>query len=129
MSFAVTQRTTTGKKTSSLFVQTIPKFLSPFLQVFITYTPAVNRFFYVSGMDGEVWGRVVGLSFFIFFLIEAEKLLGLKYGVPLLRDRAGLKGLTRWVKVYVPSSEDDNSTRATRAKTPEHSAAPKVAPL
>jgi len=51
-------------------------FIVAALQVFLTYTPGVNRvIFQMRGMDGTQWGITILFMFVVFTVMEAEKAL------------------------------------------------------
>jgi Ca2+-transporting ATPase len=43
------------------------------LQLLFTYTPAMNRLFHSSPLDGDAWARIVGVALFSFVAVELEK--------------------------------------------------------
>ncbi len=47
----------------------------PAVQCFVTYTPKVNEFFNMAGMEGTQWARVVVCMAVIFVVVEVEKAL------------------------------------------------------
>jgi len=55
------------------------------LQVFLTYTPGVQDVFSNKGIDGTLWGMILGLSMAVFILIDIEKTYGPKILMPILR--------------------------------------------
>jgi hypothetical protein len=84
--------------------------------VFLTYTPVVNTFFSNEGIDGVAWGRIVGFSAAIFLVIEAEKLYGPRYIMPLIR-RTGACRPTVHERAMTAAELDAVTLFATSAST------------
>ena len=65
--------------------QTGVRRIEPRVQVFLTYTPGVQDVFANKGIDGTLWGMILGLSMAVFILIDIEKTYGPKILMPILR--------------------------------------------
>lgn len=59
--------------------------LNAALQCFLVYTPGVNKTWDMTGIDANAWGRVILLSFALFYFIEFEKWAGPRFMWPLLK--------------------------------------------
>ncbi len=89
--------------------------LFPF-QVFLIYTPAVNDFFSMSGMDGVQWARVLVSMVVVYVIVEVEKALVDPVLMPVIRP------ILRWIEDHTPtwlqtvSTRDKLAERAAQSK-------------
>jgi len=66
------------------------------LQVFLTYTPGVNKFFGMCGMGGWAWLRTIVAMIVVYIIVEIEKALVDPLLMPMVRP------VLRWVENHTP---------------------------
>jgi magnesium-transporting ATPase (P-type) len=90
------------------------------LQVFLTYTPGVNKFFGMCGMGGWAWLRTIVAMIVVYIIVEIEKALVDPLLMPMVRP------VLTWVEKHTPkflrTSELVHAKEQVRAKDhPSHS--------
>jgi magnesium-transporting ATPase (P-type) len=73
------------------------------LQLFLTYTPVVNTFFSMEGMDGYQWIRVLACMILVYVIVEIEKALVDPVLMPLV-VKPLFKVLGRWTPAWLRPS-------------------------